>query len=194
METREFSSARQSDLAVPRLALQVLAVLAFHSVTFAQSDDAVRERSRLLSDPELAATFVLDVIRQGIQTGNVERMLGVFDPAYYEEVPARGKRLGRVDLVTRLKEAIGRAESRRPPQGYEHLSGLYDFGWSDIEIHISQGSDGLTEATVHVQGSSARMSSKVRVMFRLRRSTVGWKIVTSRRFSELVNGLGGSAG
>ncbi len=118
--------------------LPVIAILALNSSLLAQRDrDGARERSRLLSDPEFAATYVLDVIRQGIQSGHVERTFGVLDPSYAEE-PGQGRRVGRTELMSRLRQAIQRAQNRPRPEGYEYLSGLYDFGSNDIEGSIKR--------------------------------------------------------
>lgn len=151
--------------------------------------DGARELSRRVTDEKLEIGFILDVIRQGIQSGHIERIPDYLDAAYTDHEPDASQDSSRRDVIERLRSVLENTQGRARPPGLERLSGLFDFGWSDIEIETNLETDGSGTATAQALGSTPGMNEKVRVLFHLQKTVEGWRIMNSEKLMVLLAAL-----
>lgn len=173
------------------LSYAVVAVFFLTSSVPAQDNsEGARERSRRATDDKLEIGFILDVIRQGIQSGRIERIPDFLDGAYTDQDSVTPQKGSRLDVIERLARAVKRAQANcLQPPALENLVGLVEFGWRDVEIEMSEGAAARTAAVVRALGSTPKMGKRVQVVFRLRKGPGGWTVEGSEGFLVLITAL-----
>lgn len=151
-------------------------------------DGGTRERPDLATRPELAATYLLDAIRQGLQTGHLERFGDYLATDFSDRMPD-GTSVGREGVIVKLQVALQVASSRTGPLQLEGLSGLSDFQWVNIETKVVPGIGAEISAQADASGGTAVLTGTPRVTFFLEKRATGWLVASSRGLASLAEAI-----
>ena len=172
-----------------RLVFALATCLVLGEGAWAQTqDEGVRERPDLVTRPELAVGYVLDVIRQGFQIGDVARMAD-FLPADYTDRQPDGSTLSREMVLALLRQVAQAARALPRPQGFEELAGLYDLQWTEISVEFQPASAAAMNGTVHPEAWSSITGQLPAPVFHFENTQGGWTVAASEGFGTMIRAI-----